>query len=341
MAEPFRVSPLYTELSHVVADNDNLVALAARARPGQVRTFLFFGSVHYVLLGGVDHPLREYFPSIVGDDALPPDKARNAFLDFCRKYEDELAELIGSRLVQTNSVRRSLALKLAFVAIGRYVNEPVRLVDVGASAGINLRFDRFAYALGGRRFGNSASPVVIEADWEGQSHVPDLDSGPAVASAIGVDLNPIDLTIEDQRRWLQALVWGDNRNEWDLLEAATRVVAEDPPELRAGNAIDVCPALATELPEGAPRVVFTAATRMHVPKDDRDAFDAAILALGQNAPLYWVDLERPPDPDPRPPGSPDGAAVYLRRPEGNEELVAVAHTRQRWFYPGPALVAHE
>jgi hypothetical protein len=97
----FTTSPLYRTLSRTVAAHDELLDLAARGRPGQCPTFLFFfGAVHRLLLRGA-----------------------------------ELAETISTRLVQTNHVQRALGLRLGLSMIARDVAAPVHLIEVGASAG--------------------------------------------------------------------------------------------------------------------------------------------------------------------------------------------------------------
>ncbi|MGN6810863.1 MAG: DUF2332 domain-containing protein [Thermomicrobiales bacterium] len=287
----FASSPLYQSLALTVARTPALLRLAALGRPGQYPTFLFFGAVHALLLTGADHSLARYYPSIVGDAALPPDDAGSALIDFCAAFEPALAALIQTRLVQTNVVKRALALRLCLAAVGRLVTAPVHLIEVGASAGLLLRCDRYGYTLGGRHFGDSRSPVQIAAEWRDAVDVPDLDALPALASVTGIDLHPLDARDPADRRWLEALVWPENRHEADLLRQALTVVAADPPPIRAGDAIDVCPELAAELPPSEPRVVFHAITRLHVPADRLGAFDAALAALGHNAPLYWLSLE--------------------------------------------------
>ena len=329
-AGEFDSSPLYRSLAKTVASSPALLRLAARARAGQYPTFLFFAAVHSLLLAGADHELARFYPSIAGADALPPDGAGPALASFCAAFGPELAALIGTRLVQTNVVKRSLALRLGLAALGRRVAAPVHLVEVGASAGVHLRCDRYGYHLGGRRFGDPRSPVQIEAAWRGGRAVPDLDAVPPLASATGVDLHPLDARDPDDRRWLEALVWPENRHEAALLRRALAVVAADPPPIRAGDATAVCPALAAELPPGEPRVVFLAATRLHVPADRRDAFDAAIASLGRDAPLYVVSLEGMRGRSPAGPLShegtldllgPDGSLARLARVDGHLESV--------------------
>jgi hypothetical protein len=314
----FASSPLYQALAEMVVREPALVRLAARGRPGQHPSLLLFGALHALLLAGAEHELARYFPSIVGDRALPPGEAGPALVAFCAAFEPQLTVLIETRLVQTNVVKRALALRLGLAAIGRRTREPVHLIEVGASAGVLLRFDRYGYALGGRRFGDPDSPVQIPAEWRGHAAVPDLDTLPGLASVTGIDLNPLDARNDDDRHWLEALVWPENRYEANLLHQALAVVAADPPAIRAGDARMVCPVLAAELPPGEPRVVFHAMTRMHVPAEQLAAFDTAIASLGQDAPLYWLSLEGRGELDLR---LPAGELVHLGKAGGRIEWI--------------------
>jgi len=287
----FITSPLYRSLCRTVAQDRPLLELLTWRRAGQQASYLFFGAVHYLLLGGAQHPLSAYYPSISGAAARDPADAGPALLDFCRAYHDELAELIRTRLVQTNVVRRVAALRVALWAVRGRCAQPVHLIEVGASAGIHLRVDRYRYIVGDRTFGPRDAAVAIDTDWRGAGPPPDLDDVPPIASRIGVDLHPVPVTDPDERRWLRALVWPENQDEAALLAAALEGVAADPPAIVAGNAIDVCPALGRYLPPGEPRVVFHAATRMHVPEARRAAFDEAIDSVGQGGPLFHAWLE--------------------------------------------------
>jgi len=315
----FRSSPLYRALAKTVATSPALVRLAARGRPGQVPTFLFFGAVHTLLLAGVEHPLARFYPSIVGADALPPDEAGPALVDFCARHAAALTEIIQTRLVQTNVVKRSLALWIGMAAIGRQEQRPVHLIEIGASAGALLRFDRYGYTLDGHPFGDPASPVQIAAEWRSDRPVPALDTLPPLASVTGVDLNPLDARDPADRRWLEALVWPENRHEADLLHQALAIVAADPPAMRPGDAVEVCPKFAAELPPDETRVVFHAVTRLHVPPDRLVAFDDAIVSLGANAPLYWLSFEGRGELDLR---DPAGALTHLAQVEGHLEWIA-------------------
>ncbi|MBF9068770.1 DUF2332 domain-containing protein [Streptacidiphilus fuscans] len=336
-AREFTTSPLYRSLARVVAEDDALLDLAARGRAGQYPTFLFFGAVHHVLLSGVDHPLAAFFPSRVADPAPAEGQAAGAALrSFCAAYEWELTSLISSRLVQTNQVQRSLALRYGLATLLPETDgTPVHLIEVGASAGLNLGYDRYGYTVGAQRFGNPDSPVQLAAELLGDGPLPDLDTLPKVASVLGVDLNPIDIRDVEDRRWLEALIWPENHDQRRLFSAASELIAADAPPIRAGDAAVVLPELAASLPAGEPRVVYHSGTRMHVPAHHLDAFDAGIESLGADGPLWWLSLEDAPDP--ALPRSSDrfGAALNLRGPDGERRTLAVVDGHLRWVEPMP------
>ena len=292
----FVSSPLYRALCRTVARNRPVLDLLAQRRPGQQPSFLLFGAVHYLLLSGAAHPLGGYYPSLHGAAATGPSGAGPALLDFCRAYRDELAELIRTRLVQTNVVKRAAGLRVALWAVRRRCPQPVHLIEVGASAGIHLHADRYRYVVGGRAFGRQDAAITIETQWRGPGSPPDLDRVPVIASRTGVDLHPVQVTDPDERLWLRALIWPENQHAADLLAAALEGVAADPPAILAGDAIDVCPELGRSLPSGEPRVVFHAATRMHVPRARRAAFDQAIDSIAEGGPLYHAWQEPPSAP---------------------------------------------
>ncbi|MCB1040214.1 MAG: DUF2332 family protein, partial [Acidimicrobiales bacterium] len=60
--------------------------------------------------------------------------------------------------VQTNEVGRSATLLGGFLEVGRG-GLPLRVLEVGASAGLNLRFDRYRYVAAGRSWGPAQSPL--------------------------------------------------------------------------------------------------------------------------------------------------------------------------------------
>jgi hypothetical protein len=226
-----------------------------------------------------------------------------------------------------------VGLRFALWAIGRSCTQPVHFIEVGASAGMLLLVDRYRYLIGDREFGDPDAVLTVDSEWRGTQPPPDLNDVPPIASRIGIDLNPLDATNPDDRRWLRALVWPENRAAAALLDATLDQLASDRPTIVAGDAIDVCPALSRDLPPGEPRVVFHAATRMHVPVERRIDFDHAIDSIGDDGPLYHVWLE-PPDAPHHPHPAGDGDMISMHGPDdGTPTPLIRVDGHLRWLEP--------
>jgi len=321
--EEFWSSPLYRQLSGVVAGEPYLVELAAHTRDGQVPTFAFFGAVHALLLAGVEHPLADYYPSLRGDGALPLAGAGPALLSFARRFESDIVDIVSTRLVQTNHVRRAVGLRLALAAIAPSVgSRPAHLLEVGSSAGLLMRHAHYGYCLGGRQFGDRASPVQLVTEWRSVQPPPDLDAIPVIASTCGVDLHPLDPSIDADRRWLEALVWPEDRDKAALLHDALTLAAAVPANVIAGDAEDVCAAWSARIPRGETRIVFHCATRMHVPVGRRASFDRAVDDIGHDGPLYHIGIE--------------GDGIQIAEPSGAATRRFDVDGHLAWVIPTPA-----
>lgn len=333
-ARGFDSSPLYSRLLAVVANDESLLELAAGTRRGQQPTFALFGAVHHLLLSGVCHPLADYYVSIAGEGARSVDAdAGKAFALFCAEHRATIASLIGTRLVQTNHVQRALVLRLGLALIRRVTPAPVCVVEVGCSAGLNLRADRYAFTLGDTTAGDPAAPIHIHVEVPATDLLPDLGAVPALAAVVGIDLDPPDVTDVDDRAWLRALVWPENTHQAAQLAAAMAVVAAAPPRVVRGDAIDVAAAVAAELPPRLPRLVVHTATRIHVPAGDRPAFDNALAAFGTAGPMLHLALE---DDQRTAPSGRAGVGLTATDP-GGRRTIAVADGHLAWLEPLAAM----
>jgi len=333
--EEFVSSPLYARLSLAISADEELPTIAAACRAGQQPRNLFLAAVHYLLLGGLDHELAAYYQSIA-QPARDLEGVEPVFRSFCIEHRDAIIGLVGNGLVQTNAVKRSAALRLGLAVIARHCKGPVDLLEIGCSAGIHLRFDRYRYELAGAVYGERDSSVHIASEWRGEVAPPDLDRIPPIATRLGVDLNPIDPTDTEQRRWLHALVWPDNRHEAELLDQALAVVAADPPKIVAGDAIDVCARLSREVLSERPLVVFHAATRFHIPQPLRADFDEAVAGLADGRTLYWLSLEGPLHAEPRLAPLAPVHVLGLRRIDGRQrssDHLAIVDGHAHWIQP--------
>ena len=89
------------------------------------------------------------------------------FRRFVLEHEDEIAAIGATRYTQTNESRRTVAL-LPGVWAGPL--DRFHLIDVGASAGLNLALDRYRYRWGSVEWGDS--PLLQEAESRGADPVP-------------------------------------------------------------------------------------------------------------------------------------------------------------------------
>jgi hypothetical protein len=190
----FYSSPLYQVLARVVAGDDRLLKLAALHRDGQQPTNMLMAATHMVVLGDPALPFARFFASVAGDDAEPPQGAAAEFPAFCADHHERLAELMRTRLVQTNEPARAGAVRLALHEVAQRTSGPVTFLEIGSSAGIQLRFDRWAIEVGGRRFGPADAPLTLRTSWRGPGEPPDLDALPVLRERLGVDLHPLDAT---------------------------------------------------------------------------------------------------------------------------------------------------
>ena len=261
------------------------------------------GAVHRLVLRGDAPELAAHYPSAGGR----PGDAWPAFAAVLRSRRDELKRLVGNP-VQTNEPGRCVALLGGFLEVARATNMPLRLLEVGASAGLNLRFDRYRYELGDERWGPADSPLVIRCRLAG-TRKPPLGAPLAVASRSGCDPRPVDPQTEEGRLTLTSYVWPDQLERLERLRAALAVAREvDAPVERARAADWIEARLAEPSPDTA-TVVFHSIVMQYLPDEERDRFERAVTSHD----VAWLRME-PAD---------EAADVRLRL-GGEDHLVARA-----------------
>jgi hypothetical protein len=245
-------SPLYERLSNAIAHDAELLALAAHCRKGERIPNLVFGAVHYLLLTGISHPLRRFYKSLGGcfagrEDPLPD------FRSFCLDHVERIRELVTVRMVQTNDVGRCAGLMPLFVAASKGARgRPLFVVDLGASAGLNLFWDQYGYRYGDwLEAGDRNSPVQIECALRGPN-IPSLPlCFPALAGRVGVDVNPLDVRVEDDALWLRALIWPEHEKRAQLLRSAIALARQQPLKVLPGDGVELLPDVIRAVPAGA------------------------------------------------------------------------------------------
>jgi hypothetical protein len=170
-------SPLYEHLSQAVADDPPMLRFLSARPPRQRQPNLLFGAVRYLFGTQPDYPR---FRCVVLEN------------------RDAVSRILETRRSQTNEPGRCAVLLPVLAALP----QPLALLEVGAGAGLCLLPDRYAYRFGERRVG--FAPVVFPCTPFGAVPIP--HHVPEVVWRAGVDLDPLDLSSEDDVRWLEALV---------------------------------------------------------------------------------------------------------------------------------------
>ncbi|QBD76411.1 DUF2332 domain-containing protein [Ktedonosporobacter rubrisoli] len=267
---PENSSPLYAYLSQQIAADPALLSLVAEADQSTTITNLFFGAVHFLLLSGSEHPLRAYYPDM-STTTRPPEEAFPTFREFCLEHAEKIREIVTTRYVQTNEVRRCAGLFPAFSLLAsRLEHQPLAIVEIGASAGLHLLWDRYAYDYGsGQILGKPDSPVHIRSSVRGPYPLPAMTSLPEVIYRIGLDINPLNVQDPNDTRWLRALIWPEHADRLQLLEAALKVARQEPPTLVAGDAAAILPEVLAQVPGEAALCVFHSYVLNQMPESVR------------------------------------------------------------------------
>ena len=318
-------SPLYEHLSLGIARDPRLLELAGQARKGQPQPNLLFAVVHLLLLKGARHPLTAYYPSVSSETEWHKDPYPY-FQSFCHQHRDQIVDLITHRLVQTNVVGRCAYLLPAFSYVARRGGGlPLSLVEIGASAGLNLLWDRYGYSYGeDGRFGHPQSPVQIHGELRGAHRPPLSPPLSPVAFRVGMDLNPIDLHNPEEVLWLRALVWPERRDEDALLMAAIQVAKQDPPTLIAGDAVRRLPRILRSVLEGTALCIYGTHTLNQFSPKAREELASLIEKCARRRNLYWVSVEEFTSP-------PQMQLVAFENGKRTEALLARCDTHGRWL----------
>jgi hypothetical protein len=291
-------SPLTGALLYGAADDYDrrgpaydLMAPLADDPSGTVPPLRLAGALHRLVLERRAPELALHYPSVGG--TAPVDEAWPAARRAIAEHLDVLREAVR-RPVQTNEVGRSAALYGGLLHLVAATGLPVRLLEIGASAGLNLLVDRFAFDIAeGVVLGDPDSPVRLHRPWQG--NLPPYDVVLHVLDRAGCDPSPLDPASAEDRLTLTSYVWADQLERFDRLRGALKLAAEH------GVAVDRLPAsefLARELAvprDGVVTVVWHSVVWQYFAKPERATVEQLLAAAGaaatERAPLAHLRLE--------------------------------------------------
>ncbi len=258
-----------------------LLAPWSDERDGDLVPLRLLAAGHRLVLEREAPALALWFPSVGGSaptDGAGRESCFAAWRDALLAHEDRLPALLAA-VPQTNEPGRSAAFAGAFAHAAAAYRLPLRVHELGASAGLNLLADHVRLTwLGGAR-GPQGSPLVLEDVWTGDPLPPDLAA--EVVERVAVDLAPVDVTSTEGRLHLTSFVWPDQLDRVERLRAAFELARSVPVRLVAADVVDH---LRWSAPvPGTTLVVAHSTTWIYLGADQRAAAERAFAALGEGA----------------------------------------------------------
>lgn len=327
------ISPLYEALSRIVIRHDELLDLAGGVRPGQPAPNMLFGAVQMILLSGdSDTELRRFYPGLGGREPPEAPGLEESFLTVCRRHRERLGEIIAARVTNTNEVQRCACLMPAFVTASKvFGGVPFHLVEIGPSAGFNLLWDRYAYryeaadgtvvSAGERRAGG----LLLHCALRGAGRPrPGGSWPPPLASRLGIERHPVDLTDREERLWLRALIWPEHVERAERLERALEIAAADPPPIRRGEALSLLPEVLAALPPAEPACVEHSFVLAQFSKEERRELQDRLTHAARGRRLLRISYESQVD-------RPEALLRLQDLNEGTVERLAFCDSHGSWL----------
>jgi hypothetical protein len=251
-------------------------------RSRMLAPLLLLAAIHRMVLEGNLPEAARFYPSMGGQadvDALWP------------LFLDAVPRAVLPLWVQTNEIGRSNALLPGFLEVARHTGLPLRLLEIGASAGLNLRWDHFPFL---------DVPTTIQ-----------------IIERRGCDLNPIDPTLDDSRPAMLSFIWPDQSDRFQQFTEVIEIARRVPAPVDRFDAVDWLRIHLADPRQGVATVVFHSVVMPYLTEEGRENVRRVIEDAGSratdDAPLAWLSME---------PGA-DQADVHLTMwPGGERRLIA-------------------
>ncbi|GHO48567.1 DUF2332 domain-containing protein [Ktedonospora formicarum] len=301
-----QISPLYESFAQQLEEDHEMEALVALVDPDQPILVTFFTAVNVLLYGEPGDPLAAFYPSFTSSPC-PVGEAYPYFRDFCLRHQKAFQQMLPTMRLQTNEPTRCSNLVPAFESVFRLGHRrPLAMIEIGCSAGLNLRWDQYRYYyLDGddpqdeqprvlASFGNPLSPALIRCTLAGDMRPP-LPYGitmPPVAQRVGIDLAPLDIEKEEDQRLLRACIWPEEMARHQLLRATISMARKEHPlSIIKGDACEMLPTVLEALPPGVTPCIYHSYALEQGPVQVRDQILALIEEASATRDLYRVSLE--------------------------------------------------
>jgi hypothetical protein len=280
-------STLYYRLSIQIANDSELLNIAASAREGQPVPNIFFGAVHYLLLKNQDEQLAKYYPSI--QQNCFPEIPFDLFKVFCSDNENEIRKIISTRIVQTNVISRCAYLMPIFSKIIAEEDKPTTIIDIGTSAGLTLNFDKYEYWYDGQKVFGKSNVHVKSTTIE--SSIQQIYPISQPLQKVGIDQNLIDPTDKDEISWLKALVWTDQLDRFIAMDEALKLhELKNIKFIQADTVLDFEREI-LQADRQHTLIVYATHVLYQFTQTQKDEFYAMLEKIGQIRDFYFLSVE--------------------------------------------------
>lgn len=281
-----KTSPLYERVSVALSQSEAARRAIAAAPARRRHPTIILAALHHLALAGRAPDLAAAYA------AADADAAAAAAIDTLVRETDSVVAIARRRRLRADETGRGAVLYPAIAEAARRVGaDSVGLIDVGCSAGLNLQVDRVGITYSnGQSLGDRSSPVQQSASLVGDRLLP-TRAMPNVAARVGVDVDPLDVTDDDDARWLRACLRPDQPEQAAKLDAELALAAMAPPLLVRGDPVEVLPDAFDQVPAGSLPVVTTTWSLSRFSPGRRLRFlDRLGQAAGRRA-VAWVSVE--------------------------------------------------
>jgi hypothetical protein len=277
------------------------------------------GALHALVLTGQCAALADVYPPNETNSPALASAIEIAFRDHAAHILDWL-----NNAPQTNETARSAPLIATAHLLTDVYALPLRLLELGTSAGLNLRWDHMAVETDDRQLGPKGAAMRLRPDWHGD--LPQ-NSPLKIIERAGVDLNPLDASNPQDQLRLMAYIWPDQPDRLVRMRQALDLAAKLPAEIDQGDAIDWLENKLARPHVGNLTTIFHTIAWQYFPKSQQAKGKTLIEAAGANAtpgaPIAWVSMESD--------GASPGAALGLRLWPGDHTVaLGRADFHGRW-----------
>lgn len=211
--------------------------------------------------------------------------------DFLAREQDWVRDYL-KYAPQTNEARRSILLLTGFLHLAEQFNMDIHMLELGASAGLNMNWDKFRYELEDWSWG-PPSPVKLTTKWTGPP--PPTHARLHIASRAGCDINPLNLENEVERLRLRSYCWRDVPGRMERLDGAIQIARATRTRPDKSGAADWLETKLATRPAQGLTVVYHSIFLQYPPETERKRIKSLMEEAGAKAtpeaPLAWVRFE--------------------------------------------------